>query len=135
MTTIHDMLLEGVTDFTDVVEVHIHRSTGDEYAEVDQFPIKFRVDVTYEDWGINGIDVFVDGVVNIPYVLSRYEPNADTDVEEDAEVSVDLGQLKHDITYNGGIVGIGQLDLYLSEDGGVDYSKSTIEIYTPSARH
>jgi|ETNvirnome_2_130_1030620.scaffolds.fasta_scaffold34928_3 hypothetical protein len=98
-------------------------------AEDKELMIPFSIDMDIREWGINGIDLNLQGVIEVNYVIYNESNDPMQEIpEEYAVVQVDLSILKKEPT-EGQTFTINDLEIYLTEDRQVDYNMSHIKSY------
>ncbi len=119
----------GDHNFRAKVEVSVN-ADADKYFVTDhdkEITIPYYINVEYRTWGIHSLDVSIPGTIRIWIRLEDVEGN-----EQDGHVTVNLSDLPREIVPGDG-VWLKSLDLWIDENGKVDYEMSQIHIVKPSS--
>lgn len=109
------------------IEVRVEFWPVDKAIDIDDVKVmlSYDVDFEYRSWGIKGIYSRFQDELTIAYI----ERDAD-DRETEKEITIKPNELRRD--YVRSCDGIGtpeSIEIWLNEDGSVDYERSTITIW------
>ena len=123
-------VFENDSNYENTVKVYTNLADGIQ-GDVDtvKVSVPFTIDIEARSWGIKGISLALSETIKVDAVMTLYPENdEDDDEEKDLTYEVNLSELTQDQT-SGGVVTIGDMNITLTKDGKVDYSKSSIEVF------
>lgn len=117
-----------ISDFSDNVSLSIISdvpNTDIEYAK--KVNVSFNIDIEEKKWGINGISLSFKKPIEIPYTLLRYSKDSDEEKREEKKLIFDPTKIKHIDWTPGKTMMLLNIDIYLKENGEVNYNRSSID--------
>lgn len=111
------------------VIVHINSTTNAEYEETESSItalVVYNIDIDYKTWGINDIRVTL---IKIPYFNITFREISEKSELKNLTINIDVSKLQQNIVRSN-IIKAGDLELYIDENGIINYSDSKITIYS-----
>lgn len=114
-------------DFITEVEVGFYFSQKDKYADDIKIMLSYDLEFEYRSWGCKGVYPLLQDEMAITYFEREFN---DDDVEIEKAVIVKLNDLKREwVKSTDGIGTPESIDLWIKEDGSVDYEMSSITFW------
>ena len=124
-------LTESDNTFSTKVKViaHINSTANAEYEETESSItalVVYNIDIDYKTWGINDIRVTL---IKIPYFNITFREISEKSELKNLTINIDVSKLQQNIVRSN-IIKAGDLELYIDENGIINYSDSKITIYS-----
>jgi hypothetical protein len=93
--------------------------------DAEDVKIDYDIEIDYASWGINGVSVNLDGIIEVNVKCTKYGLGNEQDVESTKAFKVDLDKLK--IHYDAArTIAPRELDIYIGPDHEILYKRSSI---------
>ena len=100
--------------------VHIASNDGDDVSK--KVNVRFSIDMEHRSWGIRDVTV-------TPLQISAFSVPLDIGEGKTADINLDVNQLKARKSSPRNYIGVGPIEVFIDEDGNVDYGQSFIQVF------
>jgi hypothetical protein len=121
--TYNNLIVEEDNTYSVNVNAVVHTASDDGEEDItEKVNVRFSIDMEHRSWGIREVTV-------MPLQISAFSVSLNVGEGNTVDINLDVSQLRVTKLPPRNYIGVGPIEVFIDEDGKVDYGQSFIQVF------